>query len=301
MNAIKIKIYAYGCTGNDYDGKEIKQEKIIAKSSSDNRLTEFDLKNILNNIIISIKEIKALYPDEQKDMIFHHDNRLEQIKFSIEITNKENEIINTFDEQSFFEKVAIYNSLSQLIIDYCQITDDGEEGSRIWISNEYDEGPPAGTYAILALVNLDKKWISNYIEFLRTNDLDHEMEQMWDIKKIIDKYGWCNETCRLAIARNVSCCGQGGSQQFKEFLNNGLRDYLILKENKATFLKSLLQEFIDYELTDHGLKLLNGSKEYYLKWRIPELSSFESVLTKKEIKILKEKIEARWDTYQKKV
>ena len=186
MNVIKIKIYAYGCTGNDYDGKEIKHEKTLNKSSSDNQLTEFDFKSILNTIIISIKEIKALYPDKQTDVTFHHDNRLEQIKFSIEMINQKNEISNTFDEQSFFEKVAIYNSLSQLIIDYCQITDDGEEGSRIWISDQYDEGPPAGTYAILALVNLDKKWIPNYIEFLRTNDLDHEVEQIWDIKKIIN-------------------------------------------------------------------------------------------------------------------
>ncbi len=298
MKKIKIIINAFGCTGDDFDAKEVNREKLLDKDPSDARLTVNDLEQILESMIASVKEIKVLYPDEQTGMSYHHDNRVESIKFFIEFSDEKGNV-QKLEEKEFFENVAEHPVLAPKVLEYCRVTDDGEEGTRIWIADEFDEGPPAGTFAILGLVHQDKKWIPDYIEFLRTNDLDHEVEQQWQIKGIIDKYGWCNETSRLAIARNVSCCGQGGTQQFKEFIDNGLGDYIKQQENRPAFLKDITREFLDYESTDHGKKLLNDSKEYYMKWRSEELEGFEFVLTEDEKVTIKEEIARRWDLFNR--
>lgn len=235
MTMITVFIKAYGCIGDDYTGKETTQDYQLEKDLTDSQLTEKDVRVILESLITSIEQIKALYPDEQTEVLYHNHNRLESLKFEIVVEDKSG-LSQTFEEKNFFEAAAKCSSLSHLILKYCDITDDGEEGLRISIMDEYGEGLPAGTHAILALVNEDKSWIPSYIEFLRTNDLDHEVEQMWDIKSIIEKYNWGKETCRLAIARNISCCGQGGNEQFNDFLNNGLSDYLNSNENRKEFL-----------------------------------------------------------------
>lgn len=288
MNTIEISIKAYGYFGDDYDGKEIAQNKNIAKNLNDSTLNEKDLKSILECLLSSIKEIKSLFPDEQSDVTYHNDNRLLSITFKVRYND--NTGSNTLTEKFFFKEAARHHSISNLLLEYCKSTDNGEEGSRIWIMDEYDQGPPAGTYAILALVNRSQIWVPNYIEFLRTNDLDHEVEQMWDIRAILEKYGWCEETTRLAIARKVSCCGQAGTEQFKELLNNGLLEYLKVEENRSTFLKDIVQEFFDYDLTTRGKQLLHDSKEHYIKWKTQKLNSFELAITKNEIALLKEQI-----------
>lgn len=295
MKTIKITITAYGCVGDGYSGKETKQEKILDKDTEEDQLTEIDLKEILETLIVSVREIKALYPDEQTDVIYHHDSRLACIKFEI-ILEDHNKILRSFDEQSLFIEAAIHQSLSQLLLDYCRVTDNGEEGTRIWISHEYDEGPPAGTHAILALVDQDKKWIPHYIEFLRTNDLDHEVEQLWDIKKIIKKYDWCEETIRLAIARNISCCGQGGRQQFNDLLNDGLKDYLKKEKHKKYFIDSIIKEFQEWDAVEFRLK--DGSKKYYIEYIISYVKHFSPILTEDEINKIEILLLDRWDVFQ---
>ena len=298
MNNIKILIKAYGCIGDDYEGKETVKEKLIEKDSAQVDLTENDLKQILKYLINAVKEVKILYPDQQTEVVFHHDNRVESLKFEITYATK-NQGINVLEEKAFFDLVAVYPKLNDLILAYCDITDDGEEGTRIIIDSEYGDAPPAGTYAMLALVDQNKKWIHHYIKFLRTNDLDHEVEQMWHIKAIVEKYGWCEETTRLAIARNASCCGQGGSEQFKQFLATGLSDYLNQGVNKSQFLKDIKQEFIDYESTSRGISLLKDNKEYYIKYRTPEVNAFVQVLSEQELAWLTEEITKRWEIFHK--
>ncbi|TEW50224.1 hypothetical protein [Psychromonas algicola] len=298
MNNIKILIKAYGCIGDDYEGKEIIKEKLIEKDSTQVDLTENDLKQVLKYLINAVKEIKTLYPDQQTKVIFHHDNRVESLKFEITYATKD-QGINVLEEKAFFDLVALHPKLSDLILAYCDITDDGEEGTRIIIDSEYGDAPPAGTYAMLALVEQNKKWIHHYIKFLRTNNLDHEVEQMWHIRAIVEKYDWCTETTRLAIARNVSCCGQGGSEQFNQLLANGLSDYLNQDVNKLQFLKDIKQEFIDYESTSRGISLLKGNKDYYIKYRTPKVNAFAQVLSEQELIWLTEEVTSRWDIFHK--
>ena len=74
MNNIKILIKAYGCIGDDYEGKETIKEELIEKDSAQVDLTENDLKQILKYLINAVKEVKILYPDQQTEVVFHHDN-----------------------------------------------------------------------------------------------------------------------------------------------------------------------------------------------------------------------------------
>ncbi|HAS41047.1 MAG TPA: hypothetical protein DCS93_11225 [Microscillaceae bacterium] len=295
MTKIKISIKAYGYVDNNYKGKEITQNSFIEKDLTSFLLTEKDLRLILETLIISIKKTKTLYPDEQTNVIYHNNNRLESIKFDI-IFDDELGDSQIIEEKAFFEQAAKYDNLSSLILKYCEVTDDGAEGTRIWGMSEYDEGPPAGTYAILALVNQSKNWISNYIDFLRTNDLDHEVEQIWDIQSIIEKYGWGKETCRLAIARNVSCCGQGGKEQFNNFLNNGLIDYLNSDEHRKEFLNLILQEFREWDQIYFRLK--KGFKQHYIDYIINYVQHFNRVLENKEINEIETYLLSKWEDYK---
>ncbi|WP_299220241.1 hypothetical protein [uncultured Aquimarina sp.] len=296
MNTIKIIISAKGYAG-DYEEKAIEQKKIVDKDFVDSQLTEVDLKNILHTIIASIREIKRLYPDEQTDVIYHNDNRLEQIKFQIKINEKDKNGYS-LEEEAFFNKVAEYDSLSPLILDYCQVTDDGEEGTRVWIpENDSYVSHSAGTYAILALVNQNKKWIRYYIEFLRTNDLDHEVEQMWHIKEIIEKYNWCELTCRLAIARNVSCCGQSGSEQFDSLMTEGLEEYLKKEENQSMFFNSVVREFQEWKAVEFRLK--DGYKKHYLDYVVSYIKNFKTALTENQINKIETLLLQKWDAFHK--
>lgn len=295
MTKIKISIKAFGYIG-DYDGKETTQNKFIEKDLADFLLTEKDLRLILESLITSIKEIKALYPDEQTNVRYHNDNRVESLKFEVAFNDK-SDSTQTLEEKAFFEQAVKYPDLSSLILEYCENTDNGEEGTRIWIMNEYIEGTPAGTYAILALVNQNKNRIPNYIEFLRTNDLDHEFEQIWDINSIIEKYGWGKETCRLAIARNVSCRGQAGTEQFNNFLNHGLMDYLNSDENRKEFLDLIFQEFKEWDQVEFRLK--EGSKKYYINNVVSYVHHFDKILKEEEINEIKTYLLDKWEGYHK--
>lgn len=296
MNEIKISINAFGFTGNDYVEKEVQQENILIKNSSDNYLNEIDLKQVLETIILSIKEIKSMYPDKQINVIKHDNNRLECIKFEVTFNDNTN-TSKTLEELSFFELAAKYESLAPLIIEYCKTTDNDEEGNRLIIRNEYDQGPPAGTYAILSLVLQNKKWTPYYIEFLRTNDLEHEVKQIWDIEAILKKYGWCPETYKLAIARNISCCGQAGKEQFERFIENGLKESLKNKKNRDLFLNNILNEFQEWK--SYKFRLKDGSFEYYKKYIISYVQHFEKLLTKNEIASIESFLLQEWDNYNK--
>ncbi|KAB1158312.1 hypothetical protein F7018_08995 [Tenacibaculum aiptasiae] len=296
MNEINIFINAFGLIGDNYEEKEVLHEKILTKDLSDNHLNETDLKQILETIITSIKEIKLLYPDEQTNITPHNCNRLDSIKFEIKFIDNTNTSI-TLEEPSFFELAAKHESLTSLIIEYCKTTDNGEDGNRLIIRNEYDQGPPAGTHAILSLVHQNKKWIPYYIQFLRTNDLEHEIEQIWDIEAILKKYGWCVETHKLAIARNISCCGQAGKEQFDRFIENGLEKSLNNKRSRDIFLESILNEFQEWKSFHFRLK--DGSFEYYKKYIISYVQHFEKLLTKSEITSIESFLLQKWDDYNK--
>ncbi len=294
MNTINIQYKAFGYKGADYTGEELALKKMINKDASTLDLTIKDLRSILEMHISTVKEIKKAFPDEKANARFHNDNTVEEISFRINY--KQGEKILALNEKQFFKEVAEHEELAPLIIEYCNVTADGEEGTRIWLPESEDyESHPAGTHAIMALVRKDEKWIPEYINFLKTNDLDHEAEQIWHIRELIETYGWSKETIRLAIARNISCIGQAGTDQFQQMLEGGLTVYLQKEKNREEFIKAIHEEFDVWENVNYRLK--DGSKELYLDYIVSRVENFKEILNDKEIETIKSRLLKRWDNY----
>ncbi|MFX3470803.1 tetratricopeptide repeat protein [Leptospira borgpetersenii] len=87
---------------------------------------------------------------------------------------------------------------------------------------------------------MTKKNIENYINFLRSNDLNHEVYQSDDINALVEKWGWCQETLSLMAVRCFR--GQFGTDQFHEMMEAGLSEYLNLPGNMDYFLLRLCEE-----------------------------------------------------------
>lgn len=74
----------------------------------------------------------------------------------------------------------------------------------------------AGYARELAVAN--KKDIQTYIDFYLTNDVDHEVRQKSDIEAILGKWGICEATYPLLVARWFEA-GQHGDEQVEEHLD----------------------------------------------------------------------------------
>ena len=286
MINLKIDLLAYGCTGTEYDGKETQSEKTIKKHNSEEELHEKDLQNCIETMIEMVKDTKSKYPDERDHKKGGATNRVEELCFEIELIDKHENTLHIFNEYNLFDQASEYESLHPLMFEFTKITDNGEDGARTWMNDE----TPAGTSAMMALVLNNRKWIPEYINFLRTNDMENEVEQTNDIQSIIEKYEWRRSTTKLAIARLVGCCGQGGVDQFKSFLKEGLGDYIEDQTNRAQFLKDILEEFESIDKSEQGQQLLKEDKEAYLKKRSEQIDRFEIVLSSKERLILKSEL-----------
>src|SRR5690606_5895857 len=131
-------------------------------------------------------------------------------------------------------EAATFEALHPLLHAYALETAEGAHGHAIWSDDE----TPSGTHAIVPLVMHDRKWLPDYLRFLRSNDLDHEVDQAGDIDAIIERYGWAPDTLALAAARLVSCQGQFGEEQFGQLLEEGLSDHLDTAKGRGDFLEA---------------------------------------------------------------
>jgi len=260
--------------------------KIVTSKKDDLALEEE------NKVVIEVSDLnqERSYLDALDKMIKLTQN-IDAIKSGHLLIFRVKDKENYEEEISFFKKaIKVEGAAEKIEAIVTNFINYKEE--YLWLNDE----TPAITYAILALVRKDKKWIPNYIDFLRCCDLDHEVEQSGDIQEIIEKYGWCEEVCRLAIARMVSCAGQHGIEQFDEFLENGLNDYLKALENKTMFFKNVIQEFNE---ADKIKRYLSHPKEQYLDNISMWVEFFEVVLTEIEMKTLNNEVSLLWDKHNK--
>lgn len=243
-NTIKLNIKA--------DNKILpSKEQILETKSTNTFLEENDFATVistLNTLITDINAIKKIY----------------QFSFYLELLDIKKQVINSFDNEfSFFEAAVKHDNLSSKIMEYTKVTAKGKYDSRIWLDDE----TPAGTGAIMALVTKNIKWIPSYIDFLRSSDLDHEVNQSGDIFSIIKKYGWCEETLTIVIARLLSCHGQHGEEDFEAFLEDGLLNFI--KENESLFIEKLKEELenpiFKSELTYSKEEYIEEIFEYYIE------------------------------------
>ncbi len=243
-NTIKLNIKA--------DNKNLpSKEQILQTKSTTTFLEENDFVNIISALNTTITNINA-------------EKKIYKFSFIVELLNTEKQIISSFDnEYSFFEAAVKHDNLSSKIMEYTKVTAKGKYDSRIWLDDE----TPAGTGAIMALVTKNIKWIPSYIDFLRSSDLDHEVNQSGDISSIIKKYGWCEETLTIVIARLLSCHGQHGKEDFEAYLEDGLLTYIT--ENKSLFIEKLKEELetpiFKSELTSSKEDYIQEMFEYYIE------------------------------------
>lgn len=165
----------------------------------------------------------------------------EQIEFDTQGKNYCFELPYFTSETLFFRKAASYTELHSLILQYIDllIKHSKEEG-LLWSHDE----TPAGTDAIESLAFIDSKYIQKYIEFLRINDMDHEVNQHYGIGLIIKNHGWNEDTLHLIAVRLGECCGQHGDQNLELLLESTeLADYLKDERHSDIFLKHLTDEF----------------------------------------------------------
>lgn len=165
----------------------------------------------------------------------------ERLEFDNEGKNYCSEFPYFTSETLFFRTAAEYKELHPLILKYVDhLIRHSREAKLLWSHDE----TPAGTDAIESLVFKDQKYLPKYIEFLRTNDMDHEVYQDYGIGYIIKKYGWNEDTVRLAAVRLGVCHGQHGDENINLLLESAkLDEFLKVDRHAVIFLKYLSDEF----------------------------------------------------------
>ncbi|MBI3561841.1 MAG: hypothetical protein HY080_09005 [Gammaproteobacteria bacterium] len=139
----------------------------------------------------------------------------------------------SLDEHAFFEATMQIPGMDSEVAEYLRHVVNlrryfgGTSGvcHQCW----YDEETPVGEPAAHALLRRRVEYIDLYIDFLRTNDLNVEVNQGEIIEEIVSRHGWNPYTLKLAGARASDCGGQHGFEQIKEFfqkydLGSVLRD-----------------------------------------------------------------------------
>ncbi|SNR16693.1 hypothetical protein [Tenacibaculum jejuense] len=254
------------------------EEIVIPKTNLNKELELHDCKNILKSLTSTLTSLK------EKDEIY-------EFNYTIKIICNEEKLID--GEMEFFKIVVQYEQLLDFIIDYVNTASNGKYGIRIWEDCE----TPLGNGAMISLVETDKKYIQSYIDFLRTCDLDHEVCQWGDIDSVISKYGFNEETVKLAIARLMSCAGQSGKEQFTDFLDKGLETYLA--DNKELFLTALVAE-TNYSLynCNYYHNCLEASKDEFINEVIDSIKELVAKLDKSDIDFFKKELIGIWKNYR---
>lgn len=122
---------------------------------------------------------------------------------------------------AFFRKISQYESVLPKLQKYVT-TVDGDK----W----FDEETPLGLLAALTLALADKKYIEDYITYLATTDMNHEVYQYDHISFIASEYGVTPEVMKLMAARAV-LPGQHSWEQFESFVEDFDREKLIEQLN----------------------------------------------------------------------
>lgn len=142
--------------------------------------------------------------------------------------------------ENYQDNYSYYNSiypddlneydLANGLVEYPELIPQGEEivemiidttragrAYDIWVHDEEQAGSPI-TYA---LAMYDKKYCKLFAKMLANQELDHEVDQNNQIKKIIDKWGICPEVLIILDAR-ISNEGQWGFELVEELEEEGL-------------------------------------------------------------------------------
>ena len=151
----------------------------------------------------------------------------------------------SYSELVFFLSAAEDSNNTNKIITFVKDIMQRNLEEKTWIDDEMT----MGLNASFALAYVDKKYISNFIDFLRTCDMNHEVYQHIFIELLENKWQICNEILELLAARTNSISGQWGVEEHKR-LN-------LSTEQKKHYLMCLLKDTLVSE-TVHTDILIKG-------------------------------------------
>ncbi len=255
----------------------LSEQIVISKTTANKELELIDYQNILQSLTTTLTS-------------FIEKGEIYEFNYIIKVIYQEEMVMELIDgEMALFEKIVKHKELLEFINKYVNTAANGKYGTRIWEDSE----TPLGNGAMIALVETDKKYIKNYIDFLRTCDLDHEVSQWGDISDI----GYNSETSELAIARLMSCAGQHGKEQFEDFLENGLETYIT--ENKKTFLTALIAE-TKYSLyyCNYYHNCLEAPKDEFINEVIESIEELVSILDESDVDFYTKELVEIWEAHR---
>lgn len=154
------------------------------------------------------------------------------------------------DEHEFYAAAGAHPDLHHRLVSILHATESGAHGDRPWADDE----TPTGSGAVAALVGADRRYIPELVRFLRSCDLDHEVDESQLILDAVERHGWGDDTLSLVAARLGSCAGQFGIEQVEELIEeSGLREYLGSPTARRALAAALTAECDrdDVELTSY--------------------------------------------------
>ncbi|TYT24930.1 hypothetical protein FZO89_00785 [Luteimonas viscosa] len=238
---------------------------------------------------LCMQALECLHASLERAKQASDDDGVSSFAFQLRSVDGDGNLVAAWSEYEFCEHAARFASLHPALHAYAVATADGAHDDRMWADSE----TPAGTTAMLALLKRDRAWIPAYVDFLRSCDLDHEVDQWGDMDEVVERYGWQPDTCALAAARLASCHGQHGEEQFSGWLDAGLREYLDTGEGRAGFLAAAKAEFdADGPQMRRNLEM---SREAFCDDADFWVDFFAAALDEDEVEALRQHAHGRWD------
>ncbi|MDU1890468.1 MAG: hypothetical protein E6767_07225 [Dysgonomonas sp.] len=117
-----------------------------------------------------------------------------------------------------------------------KVTEINNKYRETWIDDEEH----AATHFALKLALYDPKYIPLYTAFLDSNDLNHEVYQMFDISVIINKWGWIPETYLLYVTRWLTTTGQHAGE---EIIEEDITEAMTGNEQQKTILMDAVKKY----------------------------------------------------------
>lgn len=144
------------------------------------------------------------------------------------------------DEHTIYNWAGHQTPLQRRLVSLLRATEHGAAGHRPWA----DEETPTGSVAAYELAFRSRRNIPVFIRYLRSCDLDHEVNEYQQIDDIVELYDWADDTFALVAARLGSCAGQSGSEQIEDLLENaGLAEALESKRARRRLGAAIIAEF----------------------------------------------------------
>jgi len=244
------------------------KHKINVKMSSNQ-----DILNTLTYLIDNYDEIaKDSYENSGLEFYDNSTNNL------IELDKSLHPEIPNYSELAFYLTVVRNKNTFEKVEKLTQIVIEKNSSKSIWMDEEIQMGlSPA-----FALAFEDKKYISNFVNVLRTFDLNHEVYEPFFIELLFEKWEICDETLFLLAARSGSISGQWGIENYKipkldveqknKFIRYLLEDTL---KSKAVYSDLLIDSlnFLEISIdTEKFDSLFEHYKPLFNKNNIPSLN-----------------------------